>query len=86
MENNDKRRTEIKRGWMWKPYNFMDLKKGDIFRLFDEDDNPIEIGSPYIAIGDAYLNKAKVGSINCETYEEEEKRNNINVSGVPGGS
>jgi len=72
--DKDTRRTEIKRGWMWKPYDFMDLKKGDIFRLFDEDDDPVEIGTPNIATGDAFLNDDEIGSIDCELYEESEDK------------
>lgn len=69
--DNDARRTEIKRGWMWKPYNFMDLKKGDIFRLFDEGDDPAEIGAPCIALNDAFLNDDQIGTIDCEFYYED---------------
>ncbi len=72
MENNDTRRTERLRKNKWEPCNFMDLKKGDIFRLFDDGENPIEIGQPYIATSDAYLNVDKIGAVKCDFYDMEE--------------
>lgn len=73
MENNsnDKRLTERldMKDLKWKPCDFMDLKKGDIFRLFDDGDDPEETGNPTIATNDVFLNEDKIGSINCEPYE-----------------
>lgn len=49
------RRTERLEGNKWKPIPFSEIKKGDTFRLFDDGDDPFEIGKPYEASGDAFL-------------------------------
>lgn len=47
----------------WKSISFSEIKKGDTFRLFDDTDNPIEVGKPYKAENDAYLNENQIWTV-----------------------
>lgn len=59
----------------WVPFNFLDLRKGDIFRLFDTGQTIVEVGTPNIALGDTYLadkegTDDKIPTILCDVIEE----------------
>ena len=57
----------------WTTINFIELQKGDLFRMFDDPaDNPVETGEPYVALGDSYLFNG-VWSIECEKESEHDK-------------
>lgn len=71
MEDNTERRTERLEGNDWVVCPFMKLKKGDVFRQFDDDDTPIETGDPFIATSDAFFGQNQIGTINCDPYTEE---------------
>lgn len=76
---SDKRTTEIweefpHQGPAWKEVSFQDLKKGDKFRLFEPDGEPVvgdeEGKAIFICVGDAYQNQstpAKVWTVDIET-------------------
>ncbi len=60
------RRVEIFFKDSWVPVNFMELKTGDIFRMFDDPGtDAIENGEPLIALGDSYPTH-DVWTIECE--------------------
>jgi hypothetical protein len=65
----EKRRVEILRNEKWVDYEFMDLKNGDIFRLFESTGEPVDYGRPWIATGSAYSNNG-VGTVDCELWGE----------------
>jgi hypothetical protein len=56
---NDRRCEILNKEGSWESYNMANIKIGDIFRLFDDSENPIEIGEPYIATEDVKLVPAK---------------------------
>lgn len=47
----------------WVDCAFEDLKKGDIFKVFEDDDTPIDSGQAYLASCDAFLDPRKVWTI-----------------------
>lgn len=51
----------------WVSISFMELQKGDVFRLFDDmtEPDPIETGDPLVAMGDPYL-VHDIWTIECE--------------------
>lgn len=57
------RKVERLENGEWKPIIFADIKKGDTYRLFDEDPDPIETGEPYIAESDAFLGENNVWTV-----------------------
>lgn len=65
-----RRRTELKAGRLWIPYNFMDLKVGDVFKLFDDlGDESVEKGLPNVAVGDAFM-KDGIGIVYSERFKQ----------------
>ena len=48
------RKAEKFTGERWEPISFETLKKGDIFRLFEEDGTAVDGGRASVALGDAY--------------------------------
>jgi len=71
MENKEERIVERLEGNDWVPCKFMSLKKGDIFKLFDSGEDPIETGNPNIATSDAYIGQNQIWEINCDPFTEE---------------
>lgn len=54
------RTAEVLKDGMWVRTRFIDLKKGDQFKLFEEDGKPVysdEGCSIFIALDDAYVDK-----------------------------
>jgi len=64
------RRTERLEGNKWKPIPFSEIKMGDTFRLFDDGDDPFEVGRPYEAGSDAFLNPNGIYAVYVEIYTE----------------
>jgi len=58
------RKVEILKGTDWELTKFVDLREGNIFRLFD-DDGKFENGTPTLALSDPYV-KEGVDTIRCE--------------------
>jgi hypothetical protein len=58
------RRCEKKIDGIWTPTAFLDLKKGDVFRLFEDDDTLVDGDEETVATGDAYVSDG-VDTIQC---------------------
>jgi len=64
------RRVEIKRGYYWEDTTFDKIKMNDIFRLYDENCEPIvETGKPTLALSDPY-EVCGVLTITCSELED----------------
>lgn len=63
---DDLRKVDALVGDAWKPIKFVDIRKGDTFRLFDTGMKiKIEDGTPNLALSDPYV-KDGVDTIRCE--------------------
>lgn len=75
------RKAEIKIDGEWREIPFMELKRGDTFRLFEPTGEIVAAGkyTEFVADTDAYLNEEGVGTIgtidptNGEGYTEDHK-------------
>lgn len=57
--------VKVKVGDLWEIRPFMSIRKGDVYRLFEADG--IEVGSPRIAVSDAYEKNLR-GFIESESF------------------
>lgn len=71
------RRVEKRENNEWKQVRMSELKKDDIFRLFDDYDDPVQDGKQnYIATGESFLNDENVWEIEANTIEGETHEGN----------
>ena len=53
----------------WVPVEFSSIKKSDVFRLIDTDENPIETGAPKLALEDAFkMPEIENFGVRCEPF------------------
>ena len=71
-EEQELRRTEVLTHGQWREIHFKDLKKGDIFRLFEKTNEPVDNGEISIAMEDAEFSR-KVYAVHCEPAGRKKK-------------
>lgn len=62
-------RTIVKDRIVWILYSFEQLKTGDIYRMFDDGENPVEDGEPTVATSDAFAYR-DIGVIYSDRFKQ----------------
>jgi hypothetical protein len=71
-EPNKNRRVEIFIDDEWVESYFLEILAGDVFRLFDDCENPVEVGEEYYALSGAYP-LHDTWAVNCEKESGRDK-------------
>ena len=66
------RKVQKKEGEEWVSCKMMELRIGDVFRVFEPDGERVYWDNAYmfLAIGDPYINEQDISTISCEKVYE----------------